>query len=140
MNIKKLFLKLSNFQIVKYGLVGVISTIIHLSISFSYLYFIDKNVLLANIIAFSVAFIFSYTVQSIVVFKHKLQVSKVLKYFLVQFTSLLIAFFLSDVLVLKNSYIQTLVITFLLPIITFFTHKLWTFKETTNKENTYASK
>lgn len=140
MNIKNLFLKLSNYQIVRYGLVGGVSTLIHIATAFLYLYFVKADVLIANTLGFCVAFIFSYTIQSLFVFKHKLKISKTVKYFLVQLGALIIAYFSSNILQLENSYIHTLVISFLLPLVTFFIHKFWTFKGNNTKENTYASK
>ena len=140
MNIKNLFLKLSNYQILRYGLVGGISTLIHISAAFLYLYFVKADVLIANTVGFCVAFIFSYTIQSLFVFKHKLKISKTFKYFLVQLGALIIAYFASNILRLENSYIHTLVISFLLPLVTFFIHKFWTFKIIKEEDNTYVTK
>jgi len=116
-------------QLVKYGFVGGISTLIHIGVASLYLHYIEKNVVLANVLAFCIAFIFSYTVQSLFVFQHVLEIHKLLKYFTVQFGSLLIALFISYFLVLENLYIQTIIISILLPLITFVIHKTWTFKE-----------
>lgn len=129
MSIKALFIRLINLQIFKYGIVGIASTLVHVGVSFSYLYLVKQDVFVANILAFMIAFIFSYVVQSLVVFKHALHIFKVIKYFVVQFSSFLAAYFSSTVLSLQNSYIQTMVIIFLLPLITFLVHKFWTFKE-----------
>ena len=126
-------------QIVKYGFVGVLSTFIHISIAFLYIYFIHKNVFIANILGFFLAFIFSYTVQSLFVFKHTLETKKLIKYFFVQFGALLLALYASHFLVVENLYIQTILVSILLPLVTFIIHKFWTFK---NKKdaNTYATK
>ncbi|WP_415251245.1 GtrA family protein [Sulfurimonas sp.] len=137
---KALFLKISNFQIVKYGFVGGISTFIHIAISFLYLYYIEQSVFIANTIAFIIAFIFSYTFQSLFVFGHKLQINKVIKYFAVQCSSLFLAFLISHFLFFENLYIQTIVISFLLPLITFFIHKFWTFRIATDEENKHETK
>ncbi|MDQ7059605.1 MAG: GtrA family protein [Sulfurimonas sp.] len=140
MNIKNLFLKLSNYQIIRYGLTGGISTLIHISIASSYIYLIDSDVLIANTLGFCIAFIFSYSIQSLFVFKHKLKISKTIKYFLVQLGALMIAYFSSNIFAFENLYIQTLVISFLLPLVTFFIHKSWTFKITREEKTPYATK
>ena len=123
----------------KYGLVGAISTFIHIAIASLYIYFLDENIFIANALGFCIAFSFSYTVQSLYVFEHNLEKGKFLKYFLVQMGALLLALFISSFLSLENLYIQTLIISILLPLITFVIHKLWTFKNTEDT-NTYATK
>jgi len=127
-------------QLLKYGLVGIFSTLIHISIAFLYIYSINENVLFANISGFCIAFIFSYTVQSLYVFEHKLQLLKTFKYFLVQFSALIIAYFASNILYIENAYIHTILISFLLPLVTFFIHKFWTFKQTHEEDTAYATK
>ena len=126
-------------QLVKYGLVGGVSTFIHIAIASLYIYFIDENIFMANSLGFCIAFTFSYTIQSLFVFKHPLEVKKLIRYFLVQFGALLIALFSSNFLALENLYIQTLVISILLPLITFIIHKFWTFKNLEDTQN-YAAK
>ena len=127
-------------QLLKYGLVGIFSTLIHVGISFLYIYTISTDVLFANVSGFCIAFIFSYTVQSVYVFKNKLHILKTLKYFLVQFGALMIAYFSSNLLHLENAYIHTLLISFLLPLVTFFIHKFWTFKIVHKEDTPYATK
>ena len=127
-------------QLLKYGLVGIFSTLIHISIAFLYIYSINGNVLFANISGFCIAFIFSYTVQSLYVFEHKLQLLKTFKYFLVQFSALIIAYFASNILYIENAYIHTILISFLLPLVTFFIHKFWAFKQTHEEDTAYATK
>ena len=126
-------------QLIKYGLVGGISTLIHILVASLYIYFLDENIYLANALGFTIAFSFSYTVQSLYVFKHALDAMKLLKYFTVQFGALLLALESSNFLSLENLYVQTLIISILLPLITFVIHKIWTFKDTEDKNN-YATK
>ena len=116
-------------KIIRYGLTGGISTAIHITVAYLYLYFVDTSLFVSNTLGFMVAFVFSYLVQSLYVFKHAIGLSKALKYFIVQFASLLAAIFISDYLPLENSYIKTILVILILPLITYVVHKFWTFKE-----------
>ncbi|MBL6974066.1 MAG: GtrA family protein [Sulfurimonas sp.] len=126
-------------QLIKYGLVGGVSTLIHIVTASLYIYFFHENIYIANALGFTIAFAFSYTVQSLYVFKHALDPLKLLKYFTVQFGALLVALESSNILSLENLYLQTVIISILLPIFTFIIHKIWTFKETEDTQN-YAGK
>ena len=126
-------------QLIKYGLVGGVSTLIHILTASFYIYLFRENIYIANALGFTLAFAFSYTVQSLYVFKHSLDTFKLLKYFTVQFGALVVALESSNFLPLENLYIQTVIISILLPIFTFMIHKIWTFKETEDTQN-YAGK
>ncbi len=82
----------------------------------------------SNVAGFLVAYVFSYIAQSKFVFQHVLSRNKAIKYFVVQFSALLFAIFVSDIFDSFNSYIKTIFIIIIMPIITYVTHKLWTFK------------
>ena len=71
----------------------------------------------------------SYILQSKFVFESYVSIKKATKYFIVQIVSLLISILLSQLLKLLNSYLEVLIVVFTLPLITYFTHKFWTFKE-----------
>lgn len=116
-----------SMQIVKYGFVGAISTFIHLSIAWLYIYLISDSVFQSNIIGFLIAYFFSYSVQSVYVFENKISLKKAVKFFVVQLSALLLAIFLSY-FVDKSSYLETVFIIIVMPIITFIIHKFWTFK------------
>jgi len=115
-------------KLVRYGFIGGISTLIHISVASLYIYFINNSLFISNIIGFLVAYIFSYTIQSKFVFEHKVNLNKATKYFLVQIGALILAIFLSDILDGFNSYIKSIIVALLLPLVTFFIHKFWTFK------------
>ncbi len=121
--------KLLTYKIVRYGLVGGISTFIHFSVASLYIYSISNSVFQANVVGFLVAYIFSYLMQSRLVFEHEINIKKAIKYFIVQFGVLLLAILASTLFESFNSYIRTLIITVLIPLITFMIHKFWTFKE-----------
>ena len=121
--------KALQYKLIRYALTGGISTTIHIGIAYLYIYFIDDSVWVSNTLGFSIAFLFSYTVQSLYVFKHAIAFKKAFKYFLVQFGSLLSAVLVSNYLPIENSYLKTLVVVLILPLITYIIHKFWTFKE-----------
>jgi len=123
--IKHLF----SYKIVRYAIVGGISTFIHIFIASLYIYFVKDSVFQSNTIGFLVAYVFSYLVQSKLVFEHAVSTQKAIKYFIVQFSSLLLAILPSEIFDSYNSYLRTLIVAVLLPLITFIMHKFWTFKE-----------
>ena len=127
-------LKHLNHKIVKYGLVGGISTLIHITAAYAYIYMVNNSIFISNIVGFLSAFGFSYIVQSKFVFKHAISYVRAFKYFIVQFISLLIAIVISDYAPLENSYLKVILVIVLLPLITYFTHNVWTFSETKTKE------
>jgi putative flippase GtrA len=128
--------KALEYKIIRYGLTGGVSTAIHISIAYLYIYFIDTSLFISNVLGFSVAFVFSYLVQSIFVFKHAINFLKAFKYFLVQFGSLLTSILISHYIPLDNNYIKTLIVVLVLPVITYIIHKFWTFKESPDSIST----
>ena len=125
----RLFMHLISYKITRYAIIGVIATVIHLVVAAIYIRYIHDDLLFSNIIGFTLAHIFSYFMQSKHVFEHEPSVTKASKYFIVQFGALLISIFISDTLDEFNTYIKTIIVLFIMPVITFTTHKLWTFKE-----------
>ena len=134
-----IFLLVLFLQLIKYGAVGIVSTLIHIGVASLFIYLVTQNIYIANALGFSIAFGFSYIVQSLYVFKHPLDAMKLLKYFTVQFGALVLALESSNLLTLENLYVQTLIISILLPLITFVIHKVWTFKDLEDTNN-YATK
>jgi len=120
--------KLFSYKIVRYGIVGGISTAIHIGVASLYIYFVNSSLLQSNIIGFIIAYIFSYLMQSKHVFGHGISFSKAVKYFIVQFGSLLISIMLSGLFEGYNSYIKTILVVGFMPLVTFIVHKFWTFK------------
>jgi len=125
----KFYKHLILYKLTRYAIVGVIATIIHLFIATIYIRYIHDDLLFSNVIGFILAYIFSYLMQSKYVFEHKVSLAKASKYFIVQFGALLISVFISDTLDDFNTYIKTIIVLVIMPIITFTTHKLWTFKD-----------
>jgi len=116
-------------QLAKYGFFGVVATLIHLGVAWLLLYIFTDSVFFANLFAFLTAFGFSYIFQTLYVFKSTFHFKKLLKFFAVQFGTFLFSYFTSDLFPITNSYLHTLVIVAIMPLVTFTIHKFWTFKE-----------
>lgn len=116
-------------KLIKYGIIGGISTLIHVGVASAYIYLINNSLLQSNITGFMVAYVFSYIMQSLFVFEHAINWHKALKYFIVQFGSLLASIAISNMFYLFNSYVKTVLVVVFMPLVTFMIHKFWTFKE-----------
>ena len=114
-------------KICKYGFIGVISTLIHLVVSYTIVYLYSENIYISNIFGFLCAFFFSYVMQSLFTFEHEIKLDKALRFFSVQFGALLLSIVLVDVISLKNSYVETVLVIAVLPLITYVAHQFWTF-------------
>ncbi|WP_421716460.1 GtrA family protein [Arcobacter arenosus] len=125
MNIKRFI----NLKLFNYFVIGGISTLIHFLVAFIYIHFINNSLYESNIIAFFIAYVFSYIFQSKFVFKKSINKTKAFKYFIVQFFSLLLAIWISYLFKDFNNYIKTIIVVIIMPLLTFTIHKLWTFKE-----------
>jgi putative flippase GtrA len=117
------------FQLIKYGFFGILATLIHLFTAWAVIYFFNASLFLANLIAFLTAFGFSYIFQTLYVFGTHFHLYKFLKFFVVQFATFLFAFISSNIITISNSYLHTLLIVAIMPLVTFTIHKFWTFKE-----------
>ncbi|MGD9717805.1 MAG: GtrA family protein [Sulfurimonadaceae bacterium] len=113
-------------KLFKYGILGILATLIHTGIAFALLHFEGLTLFTANLTGFLSAFIFSYVMQSHFVFQHAISFTKAFKYFVVQAGAFLSAYFLAH-FVQTNHYLQTLIIVFALPLLTFIIHSFWTF-------------
>lgn len=116
------------FQLGKYGLFGIIATLIHLLTAWLSIYFFSTTIFISNSIAFFTAFFFSYIFQTLYVFETEFHLLKFLKFFVVQFGTFLLSFFTSNFIVIENGYLHTLLIVAIMPLISFVIHKFWTFK------------
>jgi putative flippase GtrA len=116
-------------QLAKYGFFGVIATLVHLLTAWAIIYLFAASVFIANTVAFFTAFIFSYIFQTLYVFNTHFHIKRFMKFFLVQYGTFLFSFVISDIFPIANSYLHTLLIVAIMPLITFVIHKFWTFKE-----------
>ncbi len=118
-------------KLVKYGIVGLISTAIHVCVAYLFLTYAVDSLLWSNIFGFLFAYVFSYIAQSKYVFSKDLSTDRALDYFVVQLASLLLSIALTALLSDYSNYLRVLVVIIMLPFITFSIHKLWTFSENT---------
>jgi putative flippase GtrA len=116
-------------QFIKYGIVGTISTAIHFLVASLFVYFVTPSLLFSNMLGFAVAFIWSFFVQSKVVFQSSPSAQKGLKFFLVQVAALIIAVGLADTFEAVSIYLKIFLVSVFLPVTAFFIHKFWTFVE-----------
>jgi putative flippase GtrA len=124
---KKLLSHFSKIKLFRYAVIGGISTLIHLGVASTWLYFVSNAILPANIAGFFVAYFFSYTMQSLHVFGHPLSFQKAIRYFLIQFFSLLASIAITE-LFTYNNYIKTFLVIVFMPLVTYLFHSFWTFK------------
>ena len=126
--------QLLNNKLLRYFFVGGLSTLIHITLAYLYLYFIDTNGLYgANTVGFSAGFTFSYFMQSLFVYKHSISYAKAIRYFIVQLASLIVSVSLSDYIFESGPYIKVLIVVIILPFITYTVHNLWTFRDFENR-------
>lgn len=124
---KALIDRLIQYRVVRFALTGGLATAIHIAVAFSFIHLVQDNVLYANVLGFSIAFLFSYFAQTILVFRRSVNISNALRFFMVQFGALMISQGISELFSDWNSYIRVLMVVVILPIITYIIHKMWTY-------------
>jgi len=118
-------------HLVKYGLVGVTATLIHIIIASMLIYIYNLDIMIASWLAFSVAVFFSYVGNTKIVFEQEIGHINFFKFLLV---SLITLFVITIVSYLGkhnnlNPYFTVLITGIVTPLTTFIIHKSWTFKE-----------
>lgn len=116
-----------NNKLTRYAAVGSVATTIHMGAAFAFIYFINDSLFFSNVFGFSLAFFFSYIAQSKFVFASTLSFRKSFRFFLVQFTSLLLAITIVDLTKFLNAYLNVILVVIILPLLTFMVHRIWTF-------------
>ena len=127
MSIKRHIVKLA-----KFGFFGLLATLVHLLSAWAIIKIFAASVFMSNLIAFLTAFVSSYIFQTLYVFNTEFHPLKLLKFFTVQFGTFLFSYFISNLFPIQNSYLHTLLIVAIMPLITFLIHTFWTFKEVRN--------
>ncbi|MGL5291890.1 MAG: GtrA family protein, partial [Vibrionaceae bacterium] len=94
------------------------------------LYFFSSNTLIANVAGFSCAFGLSYYLQSYFVFKQKASAQNAWRFFVVQVGGLMIAQLISETLHSFSPYLRVVVVVGLIPLVTYFLHRIWTYSST----------
>ncbi|GMQ47941.1 GtrA family protein [Vibrio sp. 10N] len=124
---KSMLDRLLEYRLVRFALTGGMATAIHIVVAFSFIHLVKDNVLYANILGFSIAFMFSYFAQTVLVFRQEVNLRNALRFFMVQFGALMISQAISELFSDWNSYIRVLMVVVILPIITYLIHKVWTY-------------
>ncbi|MEE1676039.1 GtrA family protein [Agarivorans aestuarii] len=125
-----LITRLFSLRIARYGLTGGIATAIHFFLALAVLEYWPQAFALANFIGFSLAFIFSYLLQTCWVFQHQPSLNNALRFFVVQLGALAISVYLSSQLSTFPNFIKVVVVILMLPAITFVIHRFWTYSQT----------
>lgn len=120
------------YRIIRFICTGGLATLTHISVAFAVLNFITAPVWLANLIGFSCAFGVSYLLQTQFVFQKSLSWKNLTRFFIVQFSALLISQLVSEILADTNPYLRVLWVVGMIPIITYLIHRIWTFQEQSN--------
>ncbi|WP_240645392.1 GtrA family protein [Vibrio mediterranei] len=128
--------RLLQYRLVRFALTGGIATAIHVGVAFMYLHLMQDNVFVANVFGFSLAFVFSYFSQTLLVFKNRVNFGNALRFFIVQFGALLVAQGISELFSDLNSYLRVIMVVFILPIVTYIIHKVWTFSDNQPSQHT----
>ena len=122
-------------QFVKYGLVGVLNTIITISVIFIFMKLLNVSYIISNIVGYLFGFINSFFLNKIWTFKENIKINAKIKYLqfsLVSFIALLVnLFFLyvfTELLGIYYIISQVLAIGIAL-IINFLGNKIWTFSK-----------
>ncbi|WP_163130281.1 GtrA family protein [Agarivorans sp. Alg241-V36] len=124
-----LITRLFSLRIARYGLTGGIATAIHFFLALAVLEYWPQAFAVANFIGFSLAFIFSYLLQTCWVFQHQPSLNNALRFFVVQASALCLSIWLSSLLNDFSDIIKVAVVIVLLPLVTFIIHRCWTYSQ-----------
>ena len=118
---------LKNIQFFRYVMVGGLAFLIHMLVAYMYLYYVEYSLFLSNTIAFFVAFAYSYSYQTLYVFRRKISLINLAKFLIVQLIMITAAMLIIDNISIYNYYIKTVFILIIITPISFLLHKFWTF-------------
>ena len=118
---------LKNIQFFRYVMVGGLATLIHLLVAYMYLYYVEYSLFLSNTIAFFVAFAYSFSYQTLYVFRRKISFINLAKFFIVQLIMITAAMLILDNISIYNYYIKTVFVLIIITPTSFLLHKFWTF-------------
>ena len=118
---------LKNIQFFRYVMVGGLAFLIHILVAYMYLYYVEYSLFLSNTIAFFVAFTYSYSYQTLYVFRRKISLINLAKYIIVQLIIIATTMLIIDNISIYNYYIKTVFILIIITPASFLLHKFWTF-------------
>jgi putative flippase GtrA len=120
-------LSFKKIQFLRYVIVGGLSSMIYMFVGYMYLYYVEYSLFLSNILAFFVAFIYSYSCQTLYVFKRKINLINLAKYFIVQLILFIATVLIIDNISIYNYYIKTVFVLIIIAPTSFLLNKFWTF-------------
>lgn len=121
--------KLLAHRIVRFALTGGLATLTHIAVAFALLHFFSAHVFYANLAGFACAFGLSYLMQSLFVFRKALSLKNLVRFFTVQFSALLVSQLISELLQGTNDYLRVLLVVFMIPLVTYLIHRIWTYNQ-----------
>ena len=116
-----------NIQFFRYVMVGGVATFIHVLVAYLYLYYIDYSLFSSNTIAFFIAFAYSYSYQTLYVFRSKISFINFAKFLIVQLMMVSAAMLIIDNISIYNYYIKTVFVLIIIAPTSFLLNKFWTF-------------
>ena len=117
-----------NIQFFRYVMVGGVATFVHVLVAYLYLYYIEYSLFLSNTIAFFIAFTYSYSFQTLYVFRSRINFINFAKFLVVQLMMVSTAMIFIDNISIYNYYIKTVFVLIIITPTSFLLHKFWTFK------------
>ncbi|MFA0608575.1 GtrA family protein [Vibrio sp. 10N.222.49.B4] len=116
-------------SLIKFGTIGVVNTLVHTTLVILAVEIVRLNPVLSNIIAFFITNILSYFMNAYWVFSSKVSVSKYLKFLFASATALIGTVLFSSLAEAMNWHylIGIVLISTVLPLITYFVYKVWVF-------------
>lgn len=117
-------------KLVRFGITGLGSTLIHVATATSLIEFMSTSVQIGNGVAFVVATFFSYTVNTLWSFSNKMDKGNAFRFLVASFIGLSLTLAISSIADNLGFHyligISVIVIT--VPICTFLIHNFWTYK------------
>ncbi|OEF60326.1 polysaccharide synthesis protein GtrA [Enterovibrio norvegicus] len=126
--------KMLEKRIVRFGITGALASLTHIVVAFTWLYFLGSSVFIANMFGFSCAFGLSYLLQSHFVFQRTLSIENAKRFFIVQFSALMVSQLFSSLFQEGNHYARVLIVVFMIPLVTYLIHRCWTYKGSKNRQ------
>lgn len=126
--------KMLERRIVRFGVTGGLSSFTHIVVAFSWLYLLSSSVFIANMVGFLCAFGLSYLLQSHFVFQRKITTQNAKRFFVVQFSALMVSQLFSSLFQDSNHYARVLLVVFMIPLVTYLIHRCWTYKDSENTQ------
>lgn len=119
-------------QFSKFSGVGIINTLIHLTVTVSLVELLQTNPVIANTFAFLTANAFSYWANSRWSFRANMSRPRFIRFFIVSIAGLLLTITLSSFAQAMHwHYLAGVALLFFaLPVLTFVFHRYWTFSST----------